>query len=161
MSAQPNDGRNTPATDQMTRSTKIFAQTPAQPSFSENVQASVRNNSSRQASAQPSSKRIAPATKQATVLGGPYTQAPLSLTYEHTGHELYGLATLPLFARPDTIMCPEVPKDVVSGIPGQTRAREVFPPEWKIGLYRKPEDSESNDDADFDGVMWDEWVFPS
>ncbi|KAL4981772.1 hypothetical protein BDW68DRAFT_183176 [Aspergillus falconensis] len=102
--------------------------------------------------AQPSSSRNAPATNQATPLGNPYTQAPTPLTYEHPEYELM---TLPEFARPDTIMYPEVPKDVVSGVPGQTRAREVFPPEWKKYLYREPgEDNESNGDADFDEEMW-------
>ncbi|KAL3436427.1 hypothetical protein BDV09DRAFT_193834 [Aspergillus tetrazonus] len=107
--------------------------------------------------AQPNNGRNAPATNQATLLGNPYMQAPSPLTYENTGYELYGLATLPEFARPVTIMRSELPKHVAKGIPGQTRARKVFPPEWMKYLYRKTEeDSESNDDADFDERMWDE-----
>ncbi|KAL4763972.1 uncharacterized protein BDW70DRAFT_157542 [Aspergillus foveolatus] len=107
--------------------------------------------------AQPNNGRSAPATNQAILLGNPYTQAPSPLTYENTGYELYGLATLPVFARPDTMMRSKLPKHVAKAMPGQTRAREMFPPKWIKYLYRKPEeDSESNDDADFDERRWDE-----
>ncbi|KAL4819218.1 hypothetical protein BDW67DRAFT_182168 [Aspergillus spinulosporus] len=156
MSAQPNNGRSAPATDRSTRSKKVFTQMLVRSSLRDNVQETVRSNSSRQASAQISSRRIAPATNQTTLLGNPYTQAPSPLTYENRGYELYGLATLPEFARPDTMMSPELPKDVARGIPGKSRAREMFPPQWKKYLYRKPDgDNEPNDDANFDKEMWD------
>ncbi|KAL4980308.1 hypothetical protein BDW66DRAFT_124910 [Aspergillus desertorum] len=106
-----------------------------------------------QTPARPSSSQNAPATSQTTPLANPYTQAPSPLTYERPEHEL---ATLPEFARPDIILYPELPRYVVSGIPGQSRVREVFRPE-KNYLYRKPgEDSESNDDTDFDVETWDQ-----